>query len=112
MYRQKNLVHVTYLIFAFSPSKTAISFNILFLRILFLRYKLLLHTYTINVVSFYYLWYGAVYKRQYTDKTLTLGESMYTVSHKDGIILFSTISWDISCCRRYLGCLAYLPLQC
>ena len=24
--------------------------------------------YTINAVSFYYLWYGAIYKRQYTDK--------------------------------------------
>ena len=25
----------------------------------------------------YYLWYGVVYKRQYTDKTLTLRKSMY-----------------------------------
>ena len=29
-----------------------------------------------NVVSFYYLWYGATYKRQYTDKTLTLRKSL------------------------------------
>ena len=25
---------------------------------------------------------------------------------------FSTISWDIFCCGRYLGCLGCLPLQC
>ena len=36
-----------------------------------------LHTYIINVVPFYYLWYGAICKRQYTDKTLTLKKSMY-----------------------------------
>ena len=33
--------------------------------------------YTINVVSFYYLWNGTMYKRQYTDKTLTLWKFMY-----------------------------------
>ena len=33
--------------------------------------------YTINAVSFYYLWYGTMYKRQYTDKTLTLWKSTY-----------------------------------
>ena len=33
--------------------------------------------YTINAVSFYYLWYGTMYKWQYTDKTLTLWKSMY-----------------------------------
>ena len=33
--------------------------------------------YTINAVSFYYLWYGTMYKRQYIDKTLTLWKSMY-----------------------------------
>ena len=55
-------------IFAFSHSKTAISFNILLvLQILCLRnicifssLKLHMHTYTFNVVSFYYLWYGAI----------------------------------------------------
>ena len=31
---------------------------------------------TINAVD-YYLWYGVVYKWQYTDKTLTLRKSMY-----------------------------------
>ena len=31
--------------------------------------KIHLHTYTINAVSFNYLWYGAI-KRHYTDKTL------------------------------------------
>ena len=36
----------------------------------------ILHTYTINAVSFYYSWYGAMYKRQYTDKTLTLRKCM------------------------------------
>ena len=36
----------------------------------------ILHTYTINAVSFYYSWYGAIYKRQYTDKTLTLRKCM------------------------------------
>ena len=33
--------------------------------------------YTINAVSFYYLWHGTMYKRQYNDKTLTLLKSMY-----------------------------------
>ena len=28
--------------------------------------------YIINAVFFYYLWYCTMYKRQYTDKTLTL----------------------------------------
>ena len=32
--------------------------------------------YTINAVFFYYLWYCTMYKRQYTDKTLTLWKSM------------------------------------
>ena len=36
----------------------------------------ILHTYTINAVSFYYSWYGAIYKRQYIDKTLTLRKCM------------------------------------
>ena len=70
--------------FASSYSKTAISFNILLvLEILCLRnicsFSILKITYeyicnTINAVSFYYLWklwYGAIYKRQCTDKTLT-----------------------------------------
>ena len=35
--------------------------------------------------------------------------SMYVLGHKDGIIFFSTISWDISCCGKYLGCLGCLP---
>ena len=35
-----------------------------------------MYMYTINTVG-YYLWYGVVYKRQYTDKTLTLRKSMY-----------------------------------
>ena len=59
-------------IFAFSHSKTAISFNILLvLMILCLRniyfqvsnYICII----INAVSVYYLWYGTMYKRQYTD---------------------------------------------
>ena len=29
-----------------------------------------------NAVSFYYLWYGAIYKRQYTDKHVTLSKCM------------------------------------
>ena len=69
-------------IFPFSHSKTAISFNILLvLLILYLRntfsgLKVHLHIHTINAVG-YYLWYGVVYKRQYTDKTLTLRKCMY-----------------------------------
>ena len=31
----------------------------------------------INAVSFYYLWYGTMYKRQYTDKTLTVKIYVY-----------------------------------
>ena len=70
----------------FSHSKTAISFNILLvLLILYLRntfsgLKVHLHIHTINAVG-YYLWYGVVYKRQYTDKTLTLRKSMYMRSN-------------------------------
>ena len=33
--------------------------------------------YTINAVSFYYLWYGTMYKRQYTDKTLSVKIYVY-----------------------------------
>ena len=29
-----------------------------------------------NAVSFYYLWYGAIYKRQYTNKHVTLNKCM------------------------------------
>ena len=64
--------------FAFSHSKTTISFNILsVLQILCLRNIFIFRceitsAYTINAVSFYCLWYGAIYKRYYTDKTLTL----------------------------------------
>ena len=76
--------------FAFSHSKTAISFNILLvLLILYLtnihvykchvqdsNYICIIH-YTINAVPYYYLWYGVIYKRKYTDKTLTLRKSVY-----------------------------------
>ena len=41
------------------------------------RTQIHLHTYTINAVPFNYLWYGAIYKWQYTDKTLTLRKCMY-----------------------------------
>ena len=71
-------------IFAFSHSKTAISFNILLVLILCLRKiyfqvsnYICINYYTINAVSFYYLWYDTMFKRQYTDKTLTLWKSMY-----------------------------------
>ena len=72
-------------IFAFSHSKTAVSFNILLvLLILYLRIIYIFRSqitssyiYTINAVPCYYLWYGIIYKRQYTDKTLTLRKSMY-----------------------------------
>ena len=66
--------------------KTAIFFNILLvLLILYLRdtfsgLKVHLHIHKINAVG-YYLWYGVVYKRQYTDKTLTLRKSMYMRSN-------------------------------
>ena len=70
-------------IFCFSHSKTAISFNILLviqilcLRNIFnLRCQITSAYHTINAVSFYYLWYGEIYKRQYTDKTLTLRKCM------------------------------------
>ena len=66
--------------FAFSHSKTAISFNILLVIIytydtlsqkhIFSGLKLHLHNdITINAVYFlylFYLWYGTMYKRQYT----------------------------------------------
>ena len=63
-------------LFAFSHSTTAISFNILLVLTDSFSQK---HIY-FNAVSFYYLWYGAIhvglYKRQYTNKTLTLREYM------------------------------------
>ena len=69
--------------FAFSHSKTAISFNILLvLLILYLRNIYIsglsvsnynLHdTYIINAVPCSYLYGVIIYKRNYTDKTLTL----------------------------------------
>ena len=65
----------------FSQFKTVISFiiflvlQILSLRNIFSGLKIHLHTmsYTINAVSFNYLWYGAIYTR-HTDKTLKLRE--------------------------------------
>ena len=48
----------------------------LYLRNTFSGLKVHLHIHTINSVG-YYLWYGVVYKRQYTDKTTTLRKSMY-----------------------------------
>ena len=73
---------------AFSLSKTAISLFVGTSDALFQKHIYLisgvniLHTYTINTVSFYYSWYGAIcinmelLKRQYTDKTLTLRKCM------------------------------------
>ena len=62
-------------IFAFSHSKPAISFNILFVgtsdtlsqehNIFYFRCQITsAYTYT-QCSSFYYLWYGDIYKRQY-----------------------------------------------
>ena len=71
--------------FAFSHSNTAISLNILLvLQILCFRnifnfrcqHSPYIIYYTINAVFFYYSWYGAIYKRQYTSKTLTLRKCM------------------------------------
>ena len=70
-------------ILAFSHSNTAISLNILlvlqilcFRKIFNFRCQHSPYIYTINAVSFYYSWYGAIYKRQYTDETLTLRKCM------------------------------------
>ena len=79
-------------IFAFSLSKTAISSNILLgtsdtlsQKHILSGLKLHLHnTYTIDAVPCYYLhvWYGVIYKRQYTDKTLT--EKIYEYASERG----------------------------
>ena len=70
---------------AFSHSNTAISLNnLLVLQILCFRnifnfrcqHSPYIYNHQINAVSFYYSWYGAIYKRQYTDKTLTLRKCM------------------------------------
>ena len=62
--------HILKLLF---PSIFCWYIMILCLRNIFSGLKLHLHIYyTINAVFFYYLWYGTMYKRQYTDKTLTL----------------------------------------
>ena len=37
------------------------------------------YIHTVNAVPCYYLWYGAICKRQYTDKTLTLRKFMYSM---------------------------------
>ena len=78
--------------FIFSHSKTAISFNILLvLQILCLRNinfqvsNTISYIYTINAVSFLSLmvWCYINYKRQYTDKTLTLRKCMYIHFQKE-----------------------------
>ena len=63
----------------FDILKLAISFNVMLeLMILCLRNiyiqvsNYICIYYTICAVSFYYLWYGTMYKRHYNDKTLTL----------------------------------------
>ena len=65
---------------------TAISFNILLVlqtplsqKHTFSGLKLHLHTYTntINAVSLYYLWYGAIYTRQYTDQNTYVEKNLY-----------------------------------
>ena len=68
--------------FAFSHSKTAISFigtsDTLSQKHNIFRSQIticMIHD-IINAVRCYYLWYGVIYKRQYTDKTLTLRKSM------------------------------------
>ena len=70
---------------AFSHSNTAYSLNnLLVLQILCFRnifnfrcqHSPYIYNHQIYAVSFYYSWYGAIYKRQYTDKTLTLRKCM------------------------------------
>ena len=68
--------------FTFSHSKTAISFNICwyfryFVSETFIRSHITSAYIHNQCVSLYYLWYDAIYKRQYTDKALTLGKCMY-----------------------------------
>ena len=69
---------------------TAISFNILLVLLILSisethlsGLKVHLHVHTINTVG-YYLMVGVVYKRQYTDKTLTLRKSMYMRAKASG----------------------------
>ena len=38
---------------------------------------------------FYYLWYGTMYKRQYTDKTLALWKSMYMRANLENFDIFT-----------------------
>ena len=62
--------------------------------------KLHLHIHTINAVPCYYLWYGVVYKRvMYTDKTITLGKSMYMRASLENFLAFlhskTAISFNI-----------------
>ena len=75
-----------------------------------LKLHQILHTCLINAVSFYCLWHGAIYSRQYTDKTLTLRKSMYMrasgaslencwhILHSKTAISFNICCWYI----RYL----------
>ena len=60
----------------FHIKKTTISFNILLIWY-FVRETYIFRPQITSAVSFYYLWYGTMYKWQYTDKTLTLWKSMY-----------------------------------
>ena len=69
--------HILKLLF---PSIFCWYFWWLYLRSTFSGLKVHLHIHTINAVG-YYLWYGVVYERQYTDITLTLLNSMYMRSN-------------------------------
>ena len=83
-------------ILTFSHSKTAIFFNILLvLQILCLTNIFLfrsqitsVYIYMINAVSFYHLWYDAIYKRQYTDKPLTLRKCSYMRASLENFLIF------------------------
>ena len=60
-----------------------------------------MHTCTINAVSFNYLWYGAIYERHYTDKTLIFRRTkvmnmraswiFFTFSHSKTAISFNIL---------------------
>ena len=73
--------------------------------------------YTINAVSFHYLWYGAISDNIYTDKTLTLRKCVYNymrasavenfrISRSKTVISFNILLVLQILCRYKITCLS------
>ena len=102
--RKKDSLHVTYKCER-APRKH-LSFRVS-------KYLLHLHTYyTINVVPFYYLWYGTINKQQYTDKTLTLRKSINMRASLENFRIFIFKNWKRQLLTNYIFILLVLRILC